>query len=137
MAAFVLAVFNGGVPLIYNGQEVGCSVKLPFFSKSPIDWTTNPDMMIEYKKILAFRRDNATVKESVTAVDAHPDVVLFSKKLGSEEVLVMVNVRNTTVSYPIPTAWANSIWRDALNSNLITLGSSINLEPYKYYILIK
>lgn len=137
MAAFVLTVFNGGVPLIYNGQEVGCSVKLPFFSKSPIDWTTNPDMMIEYKNILSFRRENATVKEPVTAVDAHADVVLFSKKLGSEEVLVIVNVRNTTVNYQIPMTWANSIWRNALGSNLVTLGTSINLEPYKYYVLIK
>ena len=33
MSAFVISTYLGGVPLIYDGQEVGCPVKLPFFQR--------------------------------------------------------------------------------------------------------
>jgi len=48
ITAFAITAFMGGVPLIYNGQEVGCPIKLPIFTKSPINWTINPDMLKEY-----------------------------------------------------------------------------------------
>jgi glycosidase len=31
LAAFVLSTYMGGIPLIYNGQEVGCPKKIDFF----------------------------------------------------------------------------------------------------------
>src|SRR5690606_2007731 len=94
MAAFVLTAYMGGVPLIYNGQEVGCPVKLPFFSRSSIDWTTNPDMLKAYKNILAVRASNSALKSGTLQQFSTVDVASFVRKLANNEVFTVVNVRN-------------------------------------------
>lgn len=66
MSAFVVTAFMGGVPLIYDGQEVGCAVKLPFFSRAPIDWSTNPDMFHTYKQLMAVRAAHPALRTGVT-----------------------------------------------------------------------
>ncbi|MEO6039636.1 MAG: alpha-amylase family glycosyl hydrolase, partial [Saprospiraceae bacterium] len=52
--AFVITATMGGVPLIYGGQEVGRSDMTPFFTKSPIDWSANPEYLDQYKQLLTF-----------------------------------------------------------------------------------
>jgi glycosidase len=135
MAAFVLAAYMGGVPLIYNGQEVGCPVKLPFFSRSPIDWTTNPDMTRAYKKLLAFRQGSAAVEEGTLEDYSNQDIAAFKRKAGAEEVVVLVNTRNTTVNYTLPAALVNTNWVDALSNAPVTLATNLSLAPYSYLLL--
>jgi len=135
LAAFVLAAYMGGVPLLYNGQEVGCPVKLPFFSKSPIDWSTSPDMTRAYKKLLAFRQGSAAVEQGTLEVYSNQDIASFKRKAGAEEVVVLVNTRNITVDYPIPPALTNTNWVDALSNAPVTLATSLSLAPYSYRIL--
>jgi glycosidase len=108
LAAFVISAYMGGIPLIYNGQEVGCPVKLPFFSRSPIDWKTNPDMLQTYKKIIAIRKTNQALKTGTLEHFSNTDVVVFLRKSGSNEVLTFVNTRNTAKSFTLPAVLQNS-----------------------------
>ena len=56
MAAFVIVAYMKGIPMIYDGQEVGTPYRLSFpFTSAKIDWTINPNITAEYKKVLAFR----------------------------------------------------------------------------------
>lgn len=136
MAAFVLASYLGGVPLIYNGQEVGCPVKLPFFSKSPIDWSTNPNLTFEYKKLIAIRKSSEAVKQGTVESFPDADVVAFKRKLGADEVLVIVNTRNAPNTYTLPAAVANTTWTNPLDNNAtVNLGTQVNLSAYSYLIL--
>lgn len=136
MAAFVLAAYMGGVPLLYNGQEVGCPVKLPFFSKSPIDWNTNPDMWASYKKLIAFRKSSEAVKTGALQAFSHPDIVAFRKTLGAESVLVFVNTTNNPVDYTLDVSLVNTTWSNALlSSSSLTLGTQLTLQPFEYLIL--
>ncbi|MBC7885455.1 MAG: alpha-amylase [Saprospiraceae bacterium] len=137
MAAFVLTAYVGGIPLIYNGQEVGCPVKLPFFSKSPINWTTNPDMMQHYKKLIAIRAINPAARLGTLENFSTTDIAAFRRKSGNNEVLILVNVRSTNKSYSISSVLQNSNWKDGMTDENTTLGSSINLNPFEYKILIK
>jgi len=137
MAAFVVIAYMKGVPLIYNGQEIGTPFRLVFpFTKTHIDWTiNNRDVTAEYKKILAFRNNNETVRRGKLTSYSSDDVCAFTKTEGSKEVLVLSNLRNKTVTYTVPAGLANSQWKDAFNGSKIKIGNSIMLEPYSYLVL--
>ncbi|HLO55068.1 MAG TPA: alpha-amylase family glycosyl hydrolase [Saprospiraceae bacterium] len=137
VAAFVATAYMGGIPLIYNGQEVGCPVKLPFFSKSPIDWKTNPDMLKTYKKLIAIRLSNAALRSGSLEQFAHNDIVSFRRKSGTNEVFVLVNTRSANKSYTLPTVIQNSAWKDAISNENVTLGISLDLKGYEYRVLVK
>lgn len=138
IAAFVLTSFMGGVPLIYNGQEVGCPVKLPFFSRSPIDWTTNPGMKQTYKQLLAVRAASEAIKQGTLQSFPDDEVAAFIRKEGDDEILVVVNTRPTDVSYTLDASVANTSWLDTMNSLTVRhLGATLDLGPYAYYILRK
>jgi glycosidase len=138
-AAFVTSIFMGGVPLIYNGQEVGFPTKLPFFNNSnvKIDWTLNPDILTEYKKLIAFRKSSNAVKTGTIEAYNSDDVMAFKRISGTEEVLVIVNLRNTTKDLALQSAIANASWTNAMTDEAVDLTTSISLPPYTYLILKK
>jgi len=137
MAAFVVVAYMKGIPLIYNGQEIGTPFRLVFpFTKTYLDWTiNNPDVTAEYKKIIAFRNNNETVRRGELTSYSSDDVCAFTKTAGSKKVFVLSNLRNKSVTYVVPETLANTKWRDAFNSSKIKIGNSITLEPYAYLIL--
>jgi hypothetical protein len=137
MAAFVVVAYMKSIPLIYNGQEIGTPFRLVFpFTKTHIDWTiNNPDITAEYKRILAFRNNNETVRRGVLTSYSSDDVCAFTKTAGSKKVFVLSNLRNKTVTYTVPAVLANSKWKNAFNGSKIKLGNSITLEPYSYLVL--
>lgn len=138
IAAFVLTSYMGGVPLIYNGQEAGCPVKLPFFSRSPIDWSTNPGMKQTYRQLLSVRATSEAVKQGTLQSFPDNDVAAFIRKQGAEEVLVIVNTRPTDITYTLDPLLANTSWLDAMNELTVkTLGTTLTISPYAYLILKK
>jgi glycosidase len=137
LSAFVLAAYMGGIPLIYDGQEVGCATKLDIFSATPIDWSTNPDMMQQYKLIMGFRKTSDAVRGGgISYFSRNNDVSAFERISGADTVMVIANVRNTVINYTLDAAVANTNWLDALNNKAaVNLGTSISLQPYEYMIL--
>jgi glycosidase len=137
VAAFVLASYMGGVPLLYNGQEVGDPQRIPIFDTSSIDWSVNPDMKEAYKKILAFRRSNSALATGSLDSYGTKDVAAFVRKSGTGEVLVIVNVRDATVIFA-PGAALAGVWQDAMHTGqTVDLGASLSLAPYEWKILFK
>ena len=137
MAAFVVVACMKGVPMVYNGQEIGTPFRLEFpFTKSKIDWTlSNPKLTAFYKKTLAFRTSSAAVRRGALNSYSSDDVCVFTKTIGTKKVLVLANLRNKPVSYTVPSTLANSKWHDAFLGTKTVISSSVNLEPYAYQIL--
>jgi len=137
MAAFVVVAYMKGIPMVYNGQEIGTPFRLVFpFDRSRVDWTlNNPDITAEYKRVIAFRNKSEAVRRGILASYSSDDVCVFTKTEGAKKVLVLSNLRNKPVTYAMPTALANSSWRDAFTGKKAALGASINLEPYAYLVL--
>ncbi len=136
LAAFVLAAYMGGVPLIYNGQEVACPVKLPFFSRDPIDWDINPDVWVTYKKLIAFRQSSEAVKQGSLEIFDDTAVVAFRKSHNTDQVLVIVNTTSTTVDYDVPGVLVGTDWDDAIEPGAgFMLGTTLSLAAYEYRIL--
>ncbi|MEP6713685.1 MAG: alpha-amylase family glycosyl hydrolase [Ferruginibacter sp.] len=136
IAAFVVIAYMKGVPMIYNGQEVGTPYRLTFpFTSTKIDWSLNPDISAEYKKILAFRNTSSAIRRGQLFSYSSDDVCAFTRQQDNEKVLVIVNLRNKIIEYTLPAAIAKTSWTDAINAGNITLTSKITLQPYTYLVL--
>jgi len=136
-AAFVLAAYMGGVPLIYDSQEVGYASSINFFVNVPVSYTANPDMVAVYKKILAFRAAHEAVKTGTINEFFDANVVAFEKKSGTDDVVILVNIRNAVTTYNIPAALQNTTWTDGMAGGSVTLGTQYTLQPYSYLVLRK
>ncbi|MCX6234996.1 MAG: alpha-amylase family glycosyl hydrolase [Bacteroidetes bacterium] len=137
LSAFVISAYMGGVPLIYNGQEVGCPVKLPFFSRSPIDWTTNPDMFKEYKWIMSLHATHPALQTGELEYYPDSNIAAFKRKESDDEVVVIVNTRNAVKNFNIPANIQNTTWQNASSDTTVYLGSQLSLNAFEYLILIK
>ena len=138
MAAFVVAAYMKGVPMIYNGQEVGTTFRLVFpFTDADINWTLNPLITEEYKKVIAFRNSSSAIRRGQLTSHIDANVVAFTKELGTEKVFVASNLRNSTITYSLPAAVANAMWTDAMTGASTTLGTQITLQPHTYMVLKK
>lgn len=135
LAASVSTIFMGGVPLIYTGQEVGRSTTTPFFTNSPINWTINQDMLQAYKDILAFHNQSAAARKgNISNYMTSTNVLCIEKTLGTEHVVIIVNVRNSNQSFTVPSPISGT-WTNALTNSSYSLSGTLNLTPYQYIIL--
>lgn len=135
LAASVATIFMNGVPLFYTGQEVGRLNTVSFFNSTPIDWNTNPDMLLAYQNMMTFyKNSNASKKGMITTYPSN-DILCFQKVYNSENVLIFVNTRNTPITFLLPTGLQNTNWNEAMTNGTYSLSTSINLSAYQYLIL--
>ncbi|WP_158826835.1 alpha-amylase family glycosyl hydrolase [Mucilaginibacter lacusdianchii] len=137
MSAFLVTAYMKGVPMIYNGQEVGTTRDLNIFYHNPIDWTTNPDMTAEYKKILNFRKSSDAVKNGQLSMFSSDDVTVFTKSTEVQKVLVIANLRNRAVTYTMPSTITTTGWKNAFTNTSITLNNQVYLQPYQHMVLVQ
>ncbi|MCB2409627.1 hypothetical protein LGH74_16670 [Hymenobacter sp. BT178] len=138
MAAFVVAAYMHAVPMIYNGQEVGYPERLPFMGpRKAIDWTLNPHLTAEYKRLIRFRNGSNALRNGTLASYSTDDVCAFTKTAGRENVLALVNLRNKPVRYALPAGVSNAGWRTAFDGQPLVLSREVTLQPYQYLILTK
>ncbi len=135
LAASAITIFTGGVPLIYGSQEVGTAAKVPFFSNSIINWNANPQMKADYEKMFQFYSGSKVARTGQNIVFQNDDVVCFKKVLNSDEILIIVNVRNSILNFSIPSVLENTTWTNVMTGNELTISNSITLQPYQYFIL--
>ena len=92
-------------------------------------------MLSAYKKIFTFYSSSNALKRG--ALESFPNnaIVSFKKIFVNEQVLVLVNTRNSNITYNIPPSLQGTTWSDAFNNSLITLSTSISLSAYQYLVL--
>ncbi len=126
------------VPMVYDGQEVGTPYRLVFpFTSKKIDWTINPEITAEYKKVITFRNSSNAIRRGELISYTNDNVCAFTKKSGKEEVLVISNLRDSSINYTLPTALKNSTWKNAMKEGKVILSDKINLPAYSYLVLKK
>ena len=121
--------------MIYCGQEVGTPQRLTFpFTSTKIDWSLNPELTAEYKKLIAFRNESIAIRRSEPTSHTTDDVCAFTKQNGKDRVFVIVNVRNRESTLRLP-GTVSGKWNDAFSKREIKLKKSISLQPYEYLVL--
>lgn len=135
-AAFVVVAYRKGIPFVYNGTEVAFPTPIVFpFTTVTIDWTINPNVTAAYSQIIAFRNSSTAIRRgSLTSYDNN-NVCAFTRTAGDSSVLVLVNMRDSTISYPVPAALQNTLWTDAFAGTAVTVGTQVSLTPYQYMVL--
>ncbi len=137
LAASVITICLQGTPLIYCGQEVGVSDKLMYSTNTPINWSMNPAMRNSYRQILNFYNISNALRTGTLQTFIDNDIITFTKTGLSENVLVMVNSRNKVISYTLPVSLVNSTWTNIISNSSFSLGNTLTLQPYQFYILKK
>lgn len=138
MAAFVVTLYMNSVPMVYNGQEVGTPYRLVFpFTGRKIDWSLNPQLTAEYKKLIALRNGSAALRSKKLKTYSTDDVCAFSKGKGSEQIFVLSNLRNKQVNFEVPSKMSKSKWMNAITGKPFSTGKALVLAPYTYLILKK
>jgi glycosidase len=104
LAAQALVFTLDGVPLVYNGMEVGDTAESgapALFEKRPIFWQfaeRRPEFPRFYSSMIALRKNsNALRRGDVTWLKNSDEsrVLTFSRKSGTEEILVAINMSST------------------------------------------
>ncbi|HEY4326566.1 MAG TPA: alpha-amylase family glycosyl hydrolase [Mucilaginibacter sp.] len=137
LAAFAIAAYMGGVPLIYDSQEVGYPNSINFFTNVPVDYTANPDMVAAYKQIIAFRSAHEAVKTGALTPYNDSNIIAFEKKSGTDDVLILINARNSVQNYSVPVALQNSTWTDGFTNANVPVSVQLTFQPYGYMVLKK
>lgn len=133
MAAFVLVAFNKSVPLIYNGQEIALNYALTFpFTGQKINWNPNKEVTDEYAKLIKFRNASEAIRRGAQTSYSTKDISAFVKTTDKEKVLVLVNIRNQTLQFTLPSGIANATWYNGFDKSAVKFGTTVTLAPYQY-----
>ena len=97
-AAAVLTFALPGVPLIYNGQEIGNRTPLPLFEKLPICWSSDNGGIRElFTRLCRLRAENTAFRRGkLDYFLGYPPsgVLCFGRATGKNRLIVAVNCSN-------------------------------------------
>ena len=131
----VLAYTLYGMPLIYNGQEVGGNQALNYFTDTKINWTMKDDKMRNTIRTLTALKhavpalDDKTAVNWVTLSPANSNVLAYTRKVGNSEILVVLNMATQASSATLTSITAGD-WSLWLNSETIAQGVSRKQQAF-------
>ena len=131
MAAFVIATYMGGVPMIYSSQETGYAQNLSFFKFTAIDWNANSAYTDEYQKIMAAYHETASVRGGDVTLYNTGDIVSIYYPDG---LFVAVNTKGEAVQVKTPMERAGDKAEDMMSKTSGTIPSALSLDAYEYKI---
>jgi alpha-amylase len=134
LSAFVVTAFMRGVPLICSGQEVANAGNISFFEPNPVNWSQNNEIFTQYKKVMQIRDSLPEVRSGNLVTYNNDDVLLFKRTDVGSEVLIIVNVRNSSVNISLPEDLANTNWLNQWDQSELNLGSEIELPPFEFIL---
>ena len=144
--AAVIQFTSLGVPCIYYGDEIGLTGEDDPDCRKCMEWDEtqqNQELLQFYKRLIAVRKQLPALKSGslrFLIAEAGGDVLAYERRLGQEEVLVVVNNSDLKQSVRLPVhhgTWLDvmqesSYYKENLNSSLV-----VSLNAYDYKILIR
>jgi glycosidase len=137
LSASVITLFTSAAPLLYSSQEVGREEKLPFFTREPIEWNSNADMLAAYQKIFSIYNSSSVFVNGDLQVFDNINVAAFKRFNETDQYLVFVNVRNSLQELVLDVSLQNTAWKNKVTGETIMLQETLTLPPYAYLVLGK
>lgn len=137
VANFLVSAYMRGVPFLMSGQEVDFTEYVPYPWYSPkINWNANTGAAADFRNILNFRTASAAIRRGTMTNYSNTNVCAFTKISGSEKVTVIVNLRNNSQPFVIPSAMAGT-YQNAFTNATVTLsaGATQTLGAFQYLVL--
>ena len=103
--SFTVLIFTiYGIPLIYNGQEIGGEQILSYFSDSKINWNNYDSKMYNTIRTLtalkhsvdAFKDGNNNERGTVNWINSNGQIAAYIRKNGNSEALIVLNLGDKT-----------------------------------------
>ncbi|RYG26828.1 alpha-amylase [bacterium] len=135
-AALVSTLYEGGVPLVYSGQEVAWAKRIPFFDRSTIDWNDSPETARWLSRLHRLRSANPAFQTGSTTDLSSDDAIAFIRRKGSDEAFVVANVRDHAVSLPIAVDLRGN-WTEAMTARPVSLSESIEIPAYGSRVFLR
>ncbi len=137
MAVYVASIYPHGGALIYSSQEVGHPTPISFFHYVPVDWNAKPEIYREYQQLIALYNQYPALR-SKGKLTPYPDsdIMLFEKSDDVNRILVATNLRNEVKSIAVPAAWQGKV-TSLTDGRELTLGATLELKPFEYFICKK
>jgi glycosidase len=136
-AAAVAHMYMEGIPLIYNGQEIGNSDSWAFFEKWNYDWNQNPDIRAFYEQFGSIWTSSEALRFGDffrVSTDNPENIISYIRRSENEEILILVNVRDEVQSFLMENASKGS-YLDLFSSETIEIEKEIVLEPYGFLVI--
>ena len=134
---FLVSAYMRGAPFLTSGQEVDFNQTIPWpYTTVKINWTANPGAAADFTKILNYRTSSTAIRRGTMTNYSDANVCAFTKVSGTEKVVVMANLRNSTSNYVVPAAFAGN-YKDAYTGATVTLtsGATQSLTAFQYVVL--
>lgn len=134
--AQAITAFLPGVPLVYNGQEVGSDQVLNLFEDVPIDWSTHPELRSWYAALLGARSTHPAF--AGTELSFHPaDEVFVAERVdasGVAKAFLVANVRGFSQSFDFG-PWGASEWTEVFTE--AGMPSTATLAPFEVRMYVR
>lgn len=131
MAAFVIAAYMGGIPMIYSSQEIGYAKTLSFFTSTVMDWNSNPSYTEEYQKVMKAYIESAEARGGEITLYNTGDLVTIYYQGG---LMVTVNTTGASVQVKTPMERSGDKAVNMMTGNQENIPAALSLEAYEYKI---
>ena len=133
-AAFIFTI--DGLPLIYNGQEVGDPKFLTLFDKNAINWKMKGAHEIRtfYKSLINLRKSNLvfTEGETIKIDNTRPkQIVSFCRKTNEQMAIILLNLSDKESPVTLKHEINHSAWK-VFNIQDVEEAEEVNIEKWTF-----
>lgn len=140
----VLTFLLDGVPMIYNGQEVGLDRRLEFFQRDPIIWPkeTHPTTRL-YQVMTALRHAHPALKTGVPMrrLDTTDNATFYviERAVGDRRVVGIFNLTAKDAKADLFDPALVGEWHDAFTGETVKLDALVplDLKGWRYRVLVR
>lgn len=136
--AFAVLTFTlPGMPLIYNGQEIGLDKRLLFFDKDEIEWNYDSEYNSFYQGLVKLYTETPALYAGSLVFKSWGPIFAFVREYREQQVLVAINLTKSRQTARISTRGLKKEMHDMLSGNTLTTNGryfNIDLEAWQYGI---
>ncbi|EOZ97806.1 1,4-alpha-glucan branching enzyme [Indibacter alkaliphilus LW1] len=137
LTAYATTVFMGGIPMMYNGQEIDVPDQIPFFFPKTytIDWSINPDVFEKYSEINRLRNQNPALRKGeLKRLSESEDVISFTRTLGEDVFFLVFNLRDRNSNFLIPEEISQMDWTTIYGDDGSFGNEALELSGFEFKI---
>jgi cyclomaltodextrinase len=137
----VLSFVLDGIPLIYDGQEIGLDRRLKFFEHDPIVWRPHP-LAKFYQILVQLKRTHPALRTGVpmrrVATTRNDALYVAEREAGGQRVVAMLNLTARDVTADAYDGALAGKWRDLFTGEEVTLAAAmpLALQAWQYRVLV-
>lgn len=137
LSAYVLSIFQGGVPFIYSSQEIAYPSAINIFKTYSVDWSKNPGYVQKYQQIMKAYAASAEARGGKLEATDNNGAARLVWTNGERETIVLVNPTPNTIKAKLPMTQVGENYTEMIGGKQLALPSVTEVEGYSYLIYVK